>query len=195
MRKVCAAAIVAISTVAAPASHAATKDLTKAIFSAIPWDQDQPSPEQRLAFARAIEAYWEDFDSRVPRLSPSEQEWIETEMGAQGDRLERAWNSKEYAIWSLNRHVDLCLQHIRGVLGSFESEQAKQTEMFYWLKMVNCYDGSNDLTIYLDRAGISYNDDADRHIQTPISNLAQQIIVNKVAPMAMAEAMGWTFNN
>ena len=116
-------------------------------------------------------------------------------MAAQGDRLNRALNSKEYALWSLNRHTDLCLDTIHKVIGSFETKQSRQIEMFHWVKMINCYDGTDDISIYLDRAGIYYNDTADQHIQTPIGNIEQQIIVNKVAPMAMAETMGWSFGN
>ena len=187
--------LIASICIASGAANAATKELTKAIFAVIPWDENEPDTETRKRFAVAIEAYWANFSARVPRLSPKEQEWIEGEMAAQGDRLNRAINSKEYALWSLNRHTDLCLDSIRNVARSFETEQSQQLEMFYWVKMINCYDGTNDLTIYLDRADLPYNDDADRHVQTPISNTTQQIIVNKVAPMAMAETMGWSFGN
>lgn len=174
---------------------AATKELTKAIFSVIPWDENAPDFDMRRRFAEAIEAYWENFDSRVPRLSPQEQEWMQAELSSQGDRLNRALSSDEYALWSLNRHADLCLGTIRNVLGAMTNEQSRQVEMFYWLKMVNCYDGTGDLTIYLDQASIPYNDRADQQIQIPIGNMTQHIIVNKVAPMAMAETMDWTFDN
>ena len=176
-------------------SCAATKELSRAILSTIPWEEESPGFDMRLRFAQAIKAYWDNFDARVPRLSPQEQEWIREELDSQGDRLDRALNTDEYAIWSLNRHTDLCLDTINSVLEAMASERTKQVEMFYWLKMVNCYDGTGDLTFYLDRAGIPYNDQADQHIQTPVSNLTQQIIVNKVASTAMAETMGWTYDN
>jgi len=193
LRKVLIPIFVASAWIVAGAASAATKELTRAVFSAIPWDEKEPDAVARRRFAVAIEAYWANFNARVPRLSPKEQEWIEGELAAQGDRLNRALNSKEYALWSLNEHTDLCLDTIRNVIGSFEPEQSRQVEMFYWVKMINCYNGTNDLTIYLDRADIPYNDKADQHVQMALSNIAQQTIVNKVVPMAMAEAMGWSF--
>jgi len=188
-------AFLILTTMGVEYSSAATKELTRAIFSTIPWEEEVPDFDMRLRFAQAIKAYWENFDSRVPRLSPQEQEWIKEQLSSPGDRLNRALNTDEYAIWSLNKHTDLCLDTISNVLEAMANEQTRQVEMFYWLKMVNCYDGSSDLTIYLDRAGIPYNDQADQHIQTPLSNLTQQIIVNKMATTAMAETMGWTFDN
>lgn len=195
LRKVSIPIFIASTWIAAGSTNAATKELTKAIFAVIPWDENEPDAETRRRFAVAIEAYWANFNARIPRLSPKEQEWIEEELAAQGDRLNRALNSKEYALRFLNRHTDLCLDTIRNVIGTFETEKSRQAEMFYWVKMINCYDGSNVLTIYLDRADIPYNDDADQHVQTPISNIQQQIIVNKVTPMAMAETMGWSLGN
>lgn len=176
------------------ATHAATKDLTKAIFAAIPWEVQAPDLDQRIRFAKAIEAYWVDFDGRVPRLSPKEREWIEGELAAQGERLTRALNSTEYALWSLNRHSDECLETIRNVISSQSADTIRQAEMFFWVKMVNCYDGTSDLTYYLERAGIPFNDDGGAHIQVALSNVTQNIIVNKAALTAMGEAMGWEVN-
>lgn len=193
LRQVLIPILIVIAWAATGAASAATKELTKSLFAAIPWNENAPDVEARRRFADAIEAYWKNFNSRVPRLSPNERERIEAEMSAQDGRLERALNSKEFAIWSINRHADLCLEIIHSVVNSFESEQSQQLEMFYWLKMVNCYDGTNDLTLYLDRAGIPYNDDEGRNIQIPVGNIMQGIIVNKVAPMAMAETMDWSF--
>ena len=72
-----------------------------------------------------------------------------------------------------------------------DQESTRQVEMFYWVQMVNCYDGTDDIASYLSRGGIPYNGE-DGQIQVPQSNLVQGIIVNKIAPMAMADVMGWT---
>ncbi|WP_122073049.1 hypothetical protein [Pseudophaeobacter sp. EL27] len=184
-----------LSVVATGGAGAATKDLRNAVFSTVPLGLASPNAEQRLAFAEAIQKYWENFNARVPRLSPSDREWIEAEMGAQGDRVERALKSEEYAIWSLNAHVDVCLSTVGQVINSFETEQTKQTEMFFWLQLINCYNGSDDVRIYLHRAGIPYNDDSDQHVQTPDRSLTQTIIVNQVAPAAMVETMDWSSRN
>ena len=179
--------------ITAGTAGAATKELTRAVFAAIPWDENEPNAEARMRFAEAIEAYWVNFDARIPRLSPKEQEWVKEEIAAGGERIKRAVNSKEYAIGSLNRHTDLCLDSIHNVIDSFETEQSQKVEMFYWVKMINCYDGTNDLAVDLDRAGIPNNDGIDQHILTPMSNMVQQTIVNKVIPMAMGKTMGWSF--
>lgn len=194
MRSFASRLLLLLSAFAGTTSNAATKDLTKAIFVAIPWDVQAPDLNQRTAFAKAIEAYWVDFDARVPRLSPKEIEWIEGELAAQGERLTRALNSTEYAIWSLNRHSDDCLETIRNVISSQSADGIRQAEMFFWVKMVNCYDGTSDLNYYLERAGIPFNDDAGKHIQVALSNVTQNIIVNKAALTAMAETMQWEVN-
>lgn len=176
-------------------TSAATRDLILAVNTVIPWAENAPNFATRREFAEAIEAYWEKFDARVPRLSPTEKEWIETELSSEGERLSRAVNSTEYAIWSLNSHTDLCLNTVRSVLDAMAKEKTSEVEMFYWLKMVNCYNGTDDLTNYLNQAGIPFNDKAGQHLQIPISNVTQHIIVNKVAPMAMAETMEWTLGD
>lgn len=176
-------------------SCAATTELNRAVYEAVSWDNKKPTREDRSRLADAIEEYWVEFEKRVPRLSPKEREWVEEELKSQGDRLSRALSSIEYAIWSLNEHSGLCLSTIRSAKNSLQDEELRPTEMFYWLKMVNCYNGTSDLKYYLDRAGIDTNSDGSvSGIQIPISNLVQSTIVNKVAPMAMAETMGWTLN-
>lgn len=81
---------------------AGTKDLESAIYQVIPFGSEPYVPiETRKEYIAALRSYWQDFDSRVPRLSPSETQWITDEIGAQGDRLIRALNSKEYALLSL----------------------------------------------------------------------------------------------
>ena len=69
-----------------------------------------------------------------------------------------------------------------------------QTEMFYWVKLINCYDGTSDVQYYLKRASISeYNHLApdETHVSVFASNIVQSTLVNDVNTMAMAEAMGW----
>lgn len=159
---------------ASGSAASATRELARAIMDAVPWDESSPNLEQRKKFALAIEAYWVEFDRRVPRLSPRDREWVEGELSTQGDRLSRAFASDEFAIWSLNQHTDQCLSTIRNVLGSYETEKTQQVEMFYWLKMVNCYNGTSDLLIYLDQIGLLYNDEAGKGIQMQLSNVIHQ---------------------
>lgn len=180
---------------ASSAGNAATKELLQAITTSIPWEENSPDLGQRTQLAQAIQRYWVEFDKRVPRLSPKEKEWIEGEMASQGDRLTRAFNSVEFALFSINRQTDTCLETIKNVISTQEAGGVRQAEMFHWVKMLNCYDGSGDLTIYLERAAIPYNDDAGEGIQLLYSSFVQDLIVNRVVPSAMAETMGWTIEN
>lgn len=176
----------------AGSSLSGTKELTQAVYLAIPYFEQQPDIKMRQQFASAILDYWKDFDTRVPRLSPAEQEWIVNELSGSGDRLQRAINSREFALRSLNGHADQCIETAQMVLETYEVELRRELEMYHWLQMVNCYDGSNDIQIYLRQAGIPFNDDAGLNLQVPNAvSIIQKAIVNKAASMAMAETMGW----
>ncbi len=181
---------VVISTESARSS---TKDLQTAIFQTIPWEETSPDLDQRSNMARAILAYWTDFSSRIPRPSPAEVEWIETEISMQGERLERAINSPEYAIYQLSRRVDMCIRDVNSVIKAQAAPESNQFEMFYWLKLVNCYSDS-DVIIYLRTAGLS-DGTYDGSFAMAGSSLILQRIVNTVIPTAMAETMGWTLEN
>jgi hypothetical protein len=178
------------------AENMSSKEALQSILPTIPHDVEYPDLGQRKSFALAIEVYWVDFDRRIPRLSPNEIAWVESELAGPFERLDRVINSKEYAIRWLNNRTDTCLRNIRNVLQSYNSDQAKQTEMLYWLQMLNCYDGTGDEEIYLRRASIPHNDDAGQHVQVfRAGGVVQGIIVNKVASAAMAETMGWTLTS
>lgn len=109
---------------------AATKELSQNIYSVIGWENTSPSIETRRNFAVAIQEYWIEFEQRVPRLSPSEKEWIEGELSASGKRQSRAFESREFALRSLNKHTDVCLSNIEKVLASQEFETKQQLEIF-----------------------------------------------------------------
>ncbi|WP_209508271.1 hypothetical protein [Ruegeria sp. HKCCSP335] len=68
--------------------------------------------------------------------------------------------------------------------------------LLIWLKLINCYDGSNDTYRYLQQANIPVTSDAlyegTDKIYAGWTNIEQDIIVNKVAVRAMGDAMGWT---
>lgn len=50
----------------------------------------------RDALALAAASYCEEVDRRYPRNSPAEEEWLTTEIAAQGDRMLRAAQSAEF---------------------------------------------------------------------------------------------------
>ena len=71
-----------------PASRAATVELQGEIFRTIPYQADAHVPiDTRRKYLIALADYLHNFSNRVPRISPVEREWLETEMAASPDRL------------------------------------------------------------------------------------------------------------
>ena len=63
--------------------------------------------------------------------------------------------------------------------------------MFYWVQMLNYYDNTNDVHIYLQQAGLS-DGQADGSFRADLDRLIHTSIVDTVIPSAMADTMGWT---
>lgn len=170
---------------------AGTEELESAIMQTIDWDRVMVPLENRQRTAEAIQAYWQDFDKRVPRLSPAEVEYVETELGGSTERVTRVLNSREYAPWSLSQTVDVCTTAIHSVLQS--QQDNSEGEMFFWLKVLNCYHQTEDTMIYLQRADLS-NGRHDGAFKMRFANIVESRIVNYIAPSAMADTMGWTLS-
>ena len=167
---------------------AGTEELETAIMQTIDWGQGIVPLASRQKTAEAIQAYWHDFDDRVPRLSPAEAEYVEIELGGSYERVNRVLNSREYALWRLNQTVDGCSTAIQSVLRS--QQDNSETEMFFWLKVLNCYHQAGDTMIYLQRADLS-NGRSDGAFKMRSASILQSQIVNYIAPSAMASTMGW----
>lgn len=170
-------------------ANASTNELQKSIFQAIPWDESSPSLEQRSKMAHAVLAYWTDFSSRVPRPSPAEIEWVETEVTMQGERLRRAVNSPEYAIYRLSKHADNCIRDVAVVIDDQSNPAFHQFEMLHWVHVANCY-SETDVVNYLVAAGLM-NDPYDDAFATAGRGLILGRLLNVVIPTTMAETMGW----
>lgn len=170
---------------------AGTEELESAIMQTIDWDQVMVPLERRQETAEAIQAYWQNFDNRVPRLSPAEVEYVETELGGSNERVNRVLNSREYALWSLSQTIDVCTTAIQSVLQS--QQDNSEVEMFFWLKVLNCYHQTEDTMIYLQRADLS-NGRRDGAFKMRVAGIVQSQIVNHIAPSAMANTMGWTLS-
>lgn len=171
--------------------QAGTEELESAIMQTIDWDQVMVPLESRQETAEAILAYWQDFDSRVPRLSPAEVEYVETELGGSNERMNRVFNSREFALWRLSQTVDGCITAIQSVLQS--QQDNSDVEMFFWLKVLNCYNETEDTMIYLQRAELS-NGRSDGAFKMQAAGIVRSQIVNYIAPSAMANTMGWTLS-
>ncbi|SDF06991.1 hypothetical protein PUH89_08675 [Rhodobacter capsulatus] len=172
-------------------SSASTAELDGAVARAVALGSLYAPIADRKKLAAAMLAYWEDFDKRLPRLSPVEEAWLKTEMGSEGPRLSRAVNSKEYALWSVTLRVDGCLANVRSVLRVQDSETERATEMLYWNNLTNCYSDAGDLNDQLLKAELS-NGRFDGPFHIVGLNLVRSIITNTIVPSAMVDAMGWS---
>ena len=175
-------------------SIASTKELGSAIYQAIPFGAEPyVSLDVRKDYVSVLLAYWNDFDSRVPRLSPSESDWIQQELGTQGERLTRATNSREYAIFSLSLDLDNCVSSLKKLEAAFANPTKAQTEMFLWLGIVKCYSNMHAILSNLQRADLS-NGRSDGAFYTVGSSMILDTLLDKVIPSAMADTMGWTIS-
>lgn len=175
-------------------SLASTKELESATYKVIPFGGDPyVSLDVRKAYANALLAYWIEFDSRVPRLSPAENEWIRQEMGAQGERLTRALSTREYALFSLSRDVDSCVSSLNRLNAVYADAAQAQAEMFVWLGPVKCYTNMDAMMTNLQRAELS-DGSFDGTFYAVGSTLILHNLLDKVIPSAMADTMGWSIS-
>lgn len=188
-RKILVAFVLCISTTGGVC--ASTLELERAVYRVIDWRDIQVSSDIRLNVASALLAYWRHFDERVPRLSPNEREWVIGELGATGERLKHAVNSREFALYQLKEHTSRCRNNANVLVNEISS--SGQFEMFRWSKMINCYTNDHDLLIYLRTSGLS-NGDRDGQVTMQLSGMILGQIVNIVLPSAMADTMGWTLS-
>lgn len=186
--------LAALSTLTPMQALSSTKELESAIYKVIPFGgQPYVALDTRKEYATALLAYWNDFDSRIPRLSPSENEWIKKEMGAHGERLNRALNTREFALFSLALNVDNCVSSLGKLNAAYEDSAKAQTEMFLWLGMARCYSNMDTMMNDLQRAGLS-NGKFDGSFYAVGSSLVMRALLDKVIPSAMADTMGWTIS-
>lgn len=175
-------------------AFASNKQLEGAVLKEIPYaESPYVSLEVREKYANVLLAYWKDFDSRVPRLSPSEADWIKQETRTSGERLERAINSREYALFSLSISVGTCLSSLDNLISVYSDPVQAETEMFFWLGMVKCYSNVDGMIRDLHRAELS-NGRADGSFHIVGSWLVINTLLDKVVPSAMADTMGWALN-
>lgn len=172
-------------------AHASNKSLEAKVLQPIGWLEMIATSAQRSETAAAIKGYWEDFSSRVPRLSPAEEAWLNTELAQTENRMNRALESREFALSFVIRHVESCLENTSGILDAINHNISSELEMFFWVKLLNCYNEIDDVRIYLHRAGLSDGRwDGPFYFQG--APLIRSRITNIIIPSAMAETMGWT---
>lgn len=150
------ATIVAAVWLAVSPAMATTEALQRQIFNTatVPQGTTAMGVAARRAFAEAALAYWKDFDRRIPRNSPSDQEWLESELGTNDSaRLGRALNSPQYALWLLSRDSSDCVMLFETIVPLIGGDRL--TETYYWLKTTSCWQDASDTAQYLRNAGLS----------------------------------------
>ena len=126
-----AASFAAAFFFAAGVACASTKELQSAVYEAVPFGSERADLVARGKMARAIIAYWQDFNAKVLRLSPAENEWLKTEIGKTGERVNRAINRKEFALWSLDLRIGVCIDRAKDIQAVQSELKNKEREMFY----------------------------------------------------------------
>ena len=169
-------------------------DAATRAYSAVPFSNIYANKEQRAEMALAIQAYWQDFDNRLPRLSPKELEWISNELDTtDGARLSRAVQSHEYAFWELASLADQCTAAADGLVTASNDMALEDTEMFHWSKVANCYHQSSGAIFeHLRAVGLDTSSDVnDGHT---VDNLLLTRILTVILPSSMVDVMGWKLN-
>lgn len=166
-------------------------DIAKRAYAAIPYPEIYAPKVQRKEMASAINDYWQDFSSRLPRLSPNELAWIEKELDTTDSiRIGRVVESKEYPLWMLEKIANQCTSSAAGLMAAMNSPDLSETEMFHWTKVANCYHASDgSIAGHLRAAALDLsNDISDGHM---LDSLMLSRILLVALPSAMADTMGW----
>jgi hypothetical protein len=165
------------ASLVATATCASTLELATAVNKTLKWNT-KVLPSDRRVIADAQSAYWRSFSNRLPRLPPSEKAWLEKEMNAGGERLGAVLNRKEFALWSLAMQVDTCLDTYSKLNDTIGSD--REWETYFWVKTLNCYRNSEDVSTYLARAGLS-NGRYDGSFNIQMLSLRENYIINTIA--------------
>lgn len=170
-------------------TFASDEERSTAMLQAMaPWDQVYFGLDARDRAAQAVWEYWDHFNSRLPRIAPDERAWLMQEMDTSDtQRLNRVFASEIYHLWNLERIVDACLENTTGVLGNLGGE----LEMYYWVQLGTCFDDHSELNRSLQAADLS-NGRYDGPFDLIGLSIIHDEILERFAPSAMADVMGWT---
>lgn len=169
-------------------------DAARRAYQAVPFGTFYASREQREVMAEAFRDYWVDFDNRLPRLSPKELEWIAGEMDTtETVRLGRLMQMKEFDLWTLGNLADQCTAATENLLDALNTKELRDTAMFHWTKVANCYHESNS-GIFPHLQGAELDDKGDAEDGHTLDHLMLSRILNAIIPSSMADTMGWTLS-
>lgn len=82
---------------------ASTKKLDDDVISALKLSTFSFTEHDRLNLAKQAAVYWKNFNSRVPRNSPDDKEWLSQDLfSTDNKRVYLALSSKQYALSKLD---------------------------------------------------------------------------------------------
>lgn len=142
------------------------------------------SPDDRKKFAAALGAYWESFANRIPRLSPSEQKWLDGEIASGSDeRMTNAINRREFAISQIVQTATNCLDAYRQLQTDI-GVNAKR-EALRWARTLSCYE--EDLRTHLLNAGLIERGEDTGPIKLPMFSLWPRTITGPLLGAVLDE--------
>lgn len=158
--------------------EASTEQLDKAVMAALHLGELKSAPVvHRKDLANALLQYWQNFNSRIPRNSPSEAEWLKQELSSNElERGTRAINSVAYGLDQLTYIAENCEAITKQLSKTVGTNQAQ--ELYLWLKFTQCY--SDEIFRDLELAKLS-NGRADGDFKMQSFGLLFQAITGKVA--------------
>lgn len=170
--------------ICAPA-QASTDEMMRAVLDALgPFYAQTMLANERRSLAQANLDYWGSFDSRIPRNSPSEQEWLTNELDTRdSQRIVRAMNSPEYARSNLSRLSSLCVALFKELVPIIGNNS--RYEMYLWLKTTQCFYNADTAT-YLRIAGLS-NGKLDGSFKMIFFSMVLDTITGKLANTLASE--------
>ena len=127
------ALMLAAPALAAPSSQS---DAVKALILASSDRDDFYSKEGRVALVSAIGDYCEALDAVVPRNRPSENEWLEGEIAAGGDRAMAALSSKEFGRRRMLEFTENCGVIARSYIGGHNQQLNLFNMLYFWARFV-----------------------------------------------------------
>lgn len=161
-------------------AYTATKDLDVAVLKAL--QLQSPSEftlNDRLNLAGLATEYWNSFNASVPRNSPDDATWLMNELSSLNTgRLNAALGSKQYALSQLEFIGNNCHELFQKLTASIG--QSKLNEMYFWLKITQCYANLNETLELLRTAGLS-NGQIDGAFSTIHFNAFAKNLSGKIA--------------
>ena len=182
--------IVAVGLMISP-SIASSEALQSRLFAAFQMNEEYGGMgiSGRREFAEAALAYWRDFDSRIPRNAPADEEWLRGEMDTTDmARITRALNSEQYALQMLHQRGSDCINLFESLLPQIG--QDRTYELYVWLKTTSCWREVGDLGIYLRNAGLSTTGKPDDTFKMQAFSMAFATTYGRIADgVVMAEQL------